>query len=102
VISHNLSGDAAQIWTDRQVGNIYKWNIRGVDGHWSGEAQKYRLEVAERDLRFRFVFGELEIWATGQFLSEVVADGAVHRDSMCRLEGSRIWMQQLSQSSESA
>lgn len=90
-------GDAAQVWQDgRQVGNVYRYRLSGVDGDWTAEAQKYRLTedwgVGESEFRFFVEVGgkvALELHGTGQFFGEMTADGAVHRDTV-KLKGTRL------------
>jgi len=97
-----LAGNAGRVFSEeRQVGNLYRWRLDGVDGDWEAWAEKYRLIEAVQDVVFRFVLGEVEIEAAGRFASDVSADGLVHRETVCA-KGDRIWLRQSGSNSRTA
>lgn len=81
-----LRGDVARlVVSGEQVGTLYRWDLHGVDGDWTAESSKYRLDVAVRgEVEVHFCLtahGEavLELVGVGQFFSPLDADGQVHR-----------------------
>lgn len=88
-----LSGDAGQVLLDgRQIGNLYRWKLEGVDGKWKATAVKYRLaEQVSGDVEFCFLLGQLEIRAVGQFFTDCLADNEVHREPV-EIRGSHVWI----------
>ena len=60
-------------------------------GDWEAQAVKYRLEEdATGNVELSFFLGQNEIHAVGQFMGDVLPDGAMHREPV-RLKEARRW-----------